>query len=311
MRTGEWLREWYELYISGSDLAPSTQAMYRRSIEAMPAWLLSIELEQLTPMDVYRHVKTRANTEPRAAQLDRVTLARAIKIAVRCGLRSPIVIDQDTCPTPRHKPKKAVVLSLAEAELYMELASATKCAPLLLLCLCGLRRGEALGVRWCDIDLEAGVLHVNGQRLRIGGKYERHPLKTEHSERMFALPENLLSMLRTWPRALRSPYVCDVTPDVLVDVHRAVLRDAGLPPVTLHGLRHTFATIATAQGVPMKQLQVAMGHSSYQLTADLYADHLSPLSSVQRELWRTTGNRVWAYTPPRVQIPDSPPFEQL
>ena len=310
MKLGEWLRDWYELYVAGTDLAPSTQGMYRRSIEALPAWLLSIELEQLTPLDVYRHVKTRAKSQPRAAQLDRVTLARAIKVAAKCGLMTPLVIDRDTCPMPQHKAKKTLVLSLDEAMLYMDAAATSPAAPLLMLCLCGLRRGEALGVRWRDVDLDEGILHVTGQRQRVAGGYVWRRLKTEKSERVFALPEHLHELMRTWPRTLRSPFICDMTPEQLQREHVEVIRVTGLPRVTLHGLRHTFATLAAAQGVPMKQIQVAMGHASYQLTADLYADHLSPLSGIQRQILRTTGNRVWAYTPPRVQIPNSPPDGQ-
>ena len=284
MTTGEWLEKWYVVYVEDSDLAPSTQAMYRRSINALPEWLLSIPLEQITAMEVYRHVKTRAKVQPRAAQLDKVTLSRALKLAAKLGLRDALCIDRDTCPTPKHTARSVVVLSRDEARRYIDAATASPCAPLLLLCLCGLRRGEALGVRWCDIDLNTGVLHVRGQRQRSAGAYVWRKLKTAKSERMFALPSQLLQIIRTYPRKLRSPYLCDVVPERLRSEHQRAIAAAGLPPVTLHGLRHTMATLAASQ-VPMKELQIAMGHSSYKLTADLYADHLSPLSDVQTVVW--------------------------
>ena len=284
MTTGEWLREWYELYVDGSDLAPNTQGMYRRSINALPEWLLRIPLEDLTPMDVYRHVKQRAKKEPRAAQLDRVTLSRAIKIAAKCGLRAPMALDMDTCPTPKHKARETAILTQTEAARYVEYARQSPVAPLLMLCLCGLRRGEALGLQWRDVDLQTGEISIKRQRQRVNGEYVFRPLKTSKSVRRFTAPQQLLEVLRTWPRKLRASYVCDVTPEQLQREHVRVIEAAGLPRVTLHGLRHTMATLAVG-AVPMKTLQVALGHSTYQLTADLYADHLSPLSPVQNVVW--------------------------
>ena len=55
--------------------------------------------------------------------------------------------------------------------------------------------------------------------------------------------------------------------------------------MTLHGLRHSFATAAVQQGVPIKVLQAALGHAKYQLTADLYADHLPERSTVSRSVF--------------------------
>ena len=59
-----------------------------------------------------------------------------------------------------------------------------------------------------------------------------------------------------------------------------------LPNFSCHILRHTFATQAAAGGVTMKLLQVAMGHAQMSLTADLYADHLSPLSCLPAQVWQ-------------------------
>ena len=71
-------------------------------------------------------------------------------------------------------------------------------------------------------------------------------------------------------------WVCDTTPEALRKQHQIALAVANLPPVTLHGLRHSMATAAAADGCPIKVLQGILGHARYQLTADLYADHLQP-----------------------------------
>lgn len=287
MTVGKWLEMWYNTYVQGSSrISPSTQGMYRRSVEAAPAWLCALELCELTPVHCFTWIKHVAAKHPRAAQLDRVMLSRALRVAVKCGLRPPIVIDEDTCPKPEYQAKKADVLTAEQAAAYARAACGSEAAPLLLLCLCGLRRGEALGVRWQDVDLRTGVLRVVGQRQVIDRAYVYKALKTEHSRREIILPDEVLALIAAWPRRLTSRYLCDITPGRLRAEHLKVLKKAELPAVTLHGLRHTFATLAAADGVSMKLLQLALGHANYQLTADLYADHLQTPSNVQTVVWQ-------------------------
>lgn len=152
-----------------------------------------------------------------------------------------------------------------------------------MLCLCGLRRGEALGARWQDLN--GNTLMIRRQRQRIGGQYTTKPLKTDKSLRGLVLPSWLVSDLASAPRSITG-WIVDTTPDKLHKAHNRVIKVAGLPHVTLHGLRHTFATAATVQGMQLKQLQMALGHSQLRLTADLYADHLSPLSDLPALVWQ-------------------------
>lgn len=285
----EWLEMWYNTYVRDSSMAVASQEMYRRSIEAVPAHLGRLDLRELTPVHCFIWLKQRAAETPRAAQLDRIMLQRALRTAAKCRLMDPIILDEDTCPRIEHKAAPALILDADQVGVYIEHALRSPAAPLLLFCLCGLRRGEALGVRWQDVDLASGVLHVRGQRQRIRRQYMYKELKTEKSKRSLQMPGILWELLRRWPRDIRwdnsgtkrGTFVLDLSPEKLQKEHKKVLKSANLPPVTLHGLRHTFATLAAAQGVPMKQLQMALGHSNYKLTADLYADHLSSFSSVQ------------------------------
>ena len=211
-------------------------------------------------------------------------LVRALRCASKAGLAPSLILDQDTLPKPAHAPKEAPVLALDEVRRYLVEAKTSTCYPLLCFCLCGLRRGEALGVRWEDVSQD-GILSIRRQRQRIGGHYVSRPLKTGHSQRQLQLPEQVLEALATWPRSITG-WIVDATPEKLQREHKAVLCRAMLPPVTLHGLRHTFATQAAAEGATMKLLQVAMGHAQMSLTADLYADHLSPLSSLPAQVWQ-------------------------
>ena len=122
---------------------------------------------------------------------------------------------------------------------------------------------------WADID--GCTLHVQRQRIRG----EAAPLKSASSDRRLQLPPPVMATLARWPRPIRGGWVVDTTPKRLYNHHVRVLQAAGLPHVTLHELRHSMATACVASGTTIKVLQAILGHSTYKLTADLYADHLT------------------------------------
>lgn len=275
MLMGEWLSTWLELYVDPSKLAENTKKCYHRAVRAVPDALAVQPLEQLSPLDLRRWLLLIAKTTPRAAQLDRTTLSRALTIAAKLGLCRPGLVDADVCPQIEHEPKKTDVLSADQLRRYMAAATKSKAAPVLLLCCCGLRRGEAMGARWDALDLQAGTLAVVGQRQ----DHDLLPLKSASALRVIALPQDVLQLLRSWPRSFDG-WLCSCSQQVVYREHRKVLAAEGLPPITLHGLRHTMATIAAMRGEPIKLIQAALGHAHYSLTADLYADHLPPVAAV-------------------------------
>lgn len=285
MRLSQWLETWFSLYVLPAKLAPSTVAMYRRAINAVPKWLGEMELAQVTALELQRWLVQVARQTPRAAQLDRVMLSRSLHVAGKLGLCS-MVIDQDTLPKPQHVPAKALVFTQAEARRYVEAVAIRPSYVLLLLCLvCGLRRGEALGLRWSDIDVEASTITITHQRQRVGGSYQLRPLKSTAAHRSLLLPPELMRLLQAQPRTMTG-YLVDTTPELMRKDHLFAIRSAHLPPVTIHGLRHTMATLSAGAGCPMKLLQSALGHSTYQLTADLYAAHLLPPSAAPGLVWQ-------------------------
>ena len=283
MTLGEWLETWLALYVDPSGLAETTKACYHRSVRAVTPHIASLDMRSLSPLDLMPWLVSVARKHPRAAQLNRVMLSKALKTGRKLGLCPACVLDQDTCPKPPHSAKETQILTIEQAAAYIRSARTSPCYPLLALCLCGLRRGEALGARWQDI--QDGHLCVTRQRIRINRQYRVAPLKSKHSQRRLLLPEQLQHDLQVWPRTITG-WLVDATPEQLHREHKRVLAAAQLPDVTLHGLRHTFASAAAEQGRPMKHLQLALGHSKIKLTADLYADHLSPLSSLPALVWQ-------------------------
>lgn len=275
---GEWLEVWYTHYILPSAFADNTKACYNRAVRAVPPAIAAILLADLSPLDCLIWLQTVARTAPRAAQLDRVMLSRSLLVARKLRL-TDCVLDGDTCPQIVHHAQKAVVLSLPELRAYALRACEVEAAPVLLLCCCGLRRGEAMGVQRADIA--DGILTVQHQR-RDGLRL--YPLKSQASYRRLALPFLVLDCLAKRPLTL-SGLVYEGTMHRVYTDHQSLLKRLSLPAVTLHGLRHSVATAAVMSGVPVKAVQACLGHASYVLTADLYADHLPDRSDVCAQLF--------------------------
>jgi integrase len=157
-----------------------------------------------------------------------------------------------------------------------------------LVALRGLRRGEAAGLRWQDLDLEAGTLSVSGQLQQLGGRMVTAPPKSEAGRRVIALDATTIAALRehrarqSAERAAAGPGWCETGyvftttsgkpagPDRMTRMFRCLVQESGLPPVTLHGLRHGAATLALAAGTDLKIVQDQLGHSTITLTADTY-----------------------------------------
>jgi integrase len=166
----------------------------------------------------------------------------------------------------------------------------------------GLRRGEALGLRWRDIelDLDRPTLTINGVIAEdINGRPFWSPMpKTASSRRRLHLPRAVADSLthhrarqardqiacpgrwgRDWPyddfvftTALGTP----LDPDRVTKLIIALAAEAELGHWTPHDLRHSAASLLLAQGVPLKEISETLGHSSIRVTADLYAHLMEP-----------------------------------
>lgn len=149
---------------------------------------------------------------------------------------------------------------------------------LLMLC-CGLRRGEMLGLRWSDIDRARSCMSIDRQLLVIDGKtIITHP-KSLSSVRTIPLDAEVLTRI-----PLHTGKDCAIlyktTPAMLANGLTRACKRAGVPRISLHGLRHTMASVAAEDGVQVKILQSLLGHSHYQVTADIYT-HVNQAPRIQ------------------------------
>jgi integrase len=152
----------------------------------------------------------------------------------------------------------------------------------------GLRRGEAAGLAWEDVNLEAAAVTVRRQRVQLGWQVHEDDPKSEAGGRTVALDAGTVEALRTHRRRQREermrwgPAWVDsgkvftrengeaLHPATITDLFHALAAAADLPPIRLHDLRHGAASLMLAAGVDLKVVQETLGHSSLTLTSDTY-----------------------------------------
>jgi integrase len=193
-------------------------------------------------------------------------------------------------PAPKGERSEKTSFTRAEARAYLEASQTQRLEPLFLLVLTtGLRRSELLGLRWQDLDFVQLELRVR-QRLRWirGGGFDIAPPKTTRSRRTILIASDVAEALKRWrtQQQLERSYAgsaweefglvfttnigCPVHSITISDAHRAVLKEAGLRHLTFHELRHSFTSLARADGVDLKVISEILGHASVAFTADFY-----------------------------------------
>jgi integrase len=157
----------------------------------------------------------------------------------------------------------------------------------------GLRQGEALGLRWVDIDMAAGVLRVNHQLQRVDGRLTLVEPKTDRSRRTLVIPASIIERLhdherrqvaeRLWAGSNWSESGFVFTNlsggplqarHVIREFHKS-LKAAALPRIRFHDLRHSCATLLLVQGVAPRVVMEILGHSEIAMTMDTYT-HVVP-----------------------------------
>ena len=306
MTLGEYLTERWMPAVE-PNLAPTTFAGYRSMIvnRVLPRLgdvrLQSLDAGTLTKAysemlaDGGRADDGKGGLSARSVRQTHVIIRKALADGVRWGLVSRNVADQADPPSAKSaRAKEFEAWTADELRAFLDHMEGDRMRTVyVLLATTGLRRSEVCGLRWSDVDLDAGRLSVANTRKAIGGRVVEGPPKTAKSRRQISLDAGTVAALREWrKRNLEermaageawddSPYVFvdelgrPIHPDRVSKVFDARVAEAGLKRIRLHDLRHTFATLALAAGVPVKVVSDRLGHGSIAITMDVYA-HVMP-----------------------------------
>jgi integrase len=291
---GEFLQQWLEESVKGKK-EPKTHASYAQLIRLhLTPELGRIVLAKLSPRDVQDFInrKQACGLSPRTVQYLHAVLRAALNRALRWGLVSRNVATLVDVPHVRRQPTR--FLPPEDAKRLLESIRGDRLEALYTVALAiGLREGEALGLRWQDVNLETGVVTIQVGLQRVEGRLRLKNLKTDHSRRSIALPEFAITALRTHRARqlaermqageLWADHGLVFTTSLgrpldsrnVVRRFKRALEQAGLPDQRFYDLRHTCASLLLVQGVHPRVVMEILGHSQISLTMNTYS-HVAP-----------------------------------
>lgn len=280
------------LKASESSLKPSTLRRYRDTVRLHILPILGAkQIGKLTKADVERLFDDRRNAGLSPTTIFHIsgTLHRALDHAERSEWINRNVCELAT--TPKRATPEMQVWDAAEVRAVFQASAGDSLDALWRLALLtGMRRGELLGLRWQDIDLDSGTLAVRRTLSRgIGGTWELGTPKSAAGRRSIALPVLAMDALRRHrsrqrEQRLRLGPVWELTDVVFTNEtggplhvntltrrYERLVATAGVRRIRFHDLRHTSATLLLSLGEHPKIVQERLGHSSISMTLDRYS----------------------------------------
>jgi integrase len=296
-------------------LRPSTLASYDSYIRThiTPA-LGHITLGELTAQDVQRFLnglsrdgrvrclkpdkrqtqpangakqRERSGLSPRTVAYIRAILRAALGQAMRWGYVERNVAA--LASPPRQQPKEVKALSAGDAQRLMDATREDRLGELFAAALyTGMRQGELLGLRWPDVDLDAGTVRVRQAVQKVDGQWQFVEPKSVNGRRTIPLAPPVVDVLRRQKERVRAmrrdadtawqefglvfPSALGTPLDSSNVTHHLQhqLEAAGLPRVTFHALRHTCGSLLHQEGVPARTIMEILGHSQITLTLGTY-----------------------------------------
>ena len=300
-KVAEWLEVWLEDWAKMS-LRPSTYQTYKGFLKNhIGPKIGKTPLEKLTSLEIQRLYKEllesgrvpskESRCKPKGLAPKTVrNLHQMFSSALDVAAAQRLIRSNPAkgCTLPRVERQEMQTLTPDQLAAFFQEAKRSGVYELYYLDLAtGLRRGELLGLKWTDIDLQRKTMRIQRSIARQNGSVGEAPLKTKNAYRTLPLSEDAVGVLKEQKKkAGDSPYVFPspaggpMSPDSVLHRLQRVLKRAGLPRIRFHDLRHTFATLALQNGVDVKTVSGMLGHYSAGFTLDTYA-HVT--TSAQRQ----------------------------
>lgn len=321
----EWVRESW-LPMIESRVKPSTFDSYRQNMEVhvLPA-LGTRPLQQLTAAmlnALYGELVARGNSRgplsPKTVSYIHTIIHKALADAVDAGVVSRNVAERAKPPRPSRRATREIQCwEPEELARFLDHVRGTRLeAAWRLAAMTGMRRGEILGLRWSDVDLDGARISVRHAVVSVAYAVLESTPKT-HQARVIDLDPVTVQQLQAhrqrqqiereeWRANYRDNDLVvakengePVHPHSFSQAFGRLVRSAGLRRIRLHDLRHTHATITVKAGVPVKVISERLGHESPAFTLKQYAHVIPGMQAeaaaqigelVERNLARTQGD---------------------
>ncbi len=290
----EWL-PWLAQEVVMGNLRESTAVWYRHGANSVLKDLGRFRVSDIERQLLRGFVAKRVESGDSRAKLHqaRTTLRSVLALAVEQGV---VVTDPSVFLVGRNAPKavkqpKSSVKAWGreEARKFLQAIEGDDLEVLWHLYLStGLRRGEAIGLQWDDIDLSAGVVTVRRSLSNVGNQPVFQEPKTESAKRAIAVGESTVVRLRQHRsdqaavRLAAAEWRNDrdlvfttadgrpVRPEAVTRRLKRIVQRAGLEWIGVHGLRHTMASLALQAGTDIATVSQRLGHANTQITARVY-----------------------------------------
>lgn len=305
---GKYLTERW-LPVQEARLRKSTHDSYRRNIElhVIPA-LGKRKLDQLTPedIDVFYAALLKSGRKkrpgekgpakglaPKTVHNIHVMLNKALIDAARKGTVVRNVVALADAPSLQARKRSEIkAWEIDQLVRFLDAIATHRMAPAFHFAAhTGMRRGEVLGVRWSDIDLDAGRVSVRQALVSVAYEISISDVKTGTSRRTIDIDADLVQVLRDWHKIRTEeqdgiePSPDDLVfvkadgtsmhPDIFSQLFDRTVAKISVPTISLHDLRHTHATLLLKAGVNVKVVSERLGHANVAFTMNVY-QHVLP-----------------------------------
>lgn len=302
MTVGQFLNQWLEDYVA-VNTAPKTAEGYRVIVNRhLIPNLGAILLTQLQPSHLqgyYTRALSQGRVDGKGGLSARTVLHihRVISEALTHAAEWQMVARNIAMSVKPPRPRQPQITTLTQEEVlaFLNEAAASTYYDLFYTAIyTGMRRGELLGLRWKDIDLDLAQLSVSQTIQRIPGKgFVTQEPKTGRSRRSIALSPSVCILLRQRRERQQSERLLlgkawhddalvfgnldgqPLDPSTLTHAFRRIVKKAAIPHIRFHDLRHTHATLMLKQGIHPKIVSERLGHSNIGITLDTYS-HVMP-----------------------------------
>jgi integrase len=305
------LKVWLPAIASG--VRETTLGGYRMLVEQhLVPQLGTVQLQSLNAAQINAHyaqllsygrVRGSGGLSPNTVHHVHAVLHRALRDAVKWGYLQTNAAGSADPPRASAQHRELPVWSEVQLHAFLDSVAEQRLYPLWrFLAMTGCRRGEALGLTWRDLDIENGRVAIVRALVPINGKLVETEPKTKRGRRLIALDVETVAVLRQQAarqlaeqQALSMEWIdsgrvftqengAQLHPERISALFRRLVAAAALPPIPLHGLRHTYASLALAKGVNPTIVSRRLGHATVAFTLDIYSHVLPQVDAEAAEL---------------------------